>query len=243
MLAGLKRICLISLLVFLGSAANAQNLRVVTENWPPYNFFNENDQIVGSSTKIVRAVLEKAGFSYSIEVHPWARSYSIAQNNSNVLIYTILRTPFREKLFKWVRPIAPANTYHFYRLAARNDLSLKTIEDAMRHRIGVVRNNVIHQTLRQKGFVDGKNIIAVNKQVQVIKMLFAKRLDYIILQEMTATAELSDAGFSISQVHKSIFFIDAYSYMAYSNGTSDEIVNRTIAAFDELVKNGDLLVD
>ncbi len=243
MLAELKRFCLIGLLIFLGSAANAQNLRVVTENWPPYNFVDKNDQIVGSSTEVVRAVLERAGFSYSIEVHPWARSYSIAQNNSNVLIYTVLRTPFREKLFKWVRPIAPANTYHFYRLAARNDLSLKTIEDAMRHPIGVVRNNVIHQTLRQKGFVDGKNIIAVNKQVQVIKMLFAKRLDYIILQEMTATAELSDAGFSISQVHKSIFFIDAYSYMAYSNGTSDEIVNRTIATFDELVKNGDLLVD
>jgi hypothetical protein len=66
---------------------------------------------------------------------------------------------------------------------------------------------------------------------------------YIILQERTANAELSDAGFSIGQVHKSVFFIDAYSYMAYSNGTSDEIVNRTIAAFDELVTIGDLLVD
>jgi len=100
MSAGLKRLCLISLLVCLGSAANAQHLRVVTENWPPYNFFNQNDQIVGSSTEVVRAVLEKAGFSYSIEVYPWARSYSIAQNNSNVLIYTILRTPFRENLLK-----------------------------------------------------------------------------------------------------------------------------------------------
>jgi hypothetical protein len=47
----------------------------------------------------------------------------------------------------------------------------------------------------------------------------------------------------IAQVQKSVFFIDANSYMAYSKGTSDEIVDRTIAAFDELVKNGDLLVD
>ena len=243
MLAELKHICLIGLLVCLGSAANAQNLRVVTENWPPYNFIDKNDQIVGNSTEIVKAVPEKAGFSYSIEVHPWARSYSIAQNDSNVLIYTILRTPFRENLFKWVRPIAPANAYSFYRLAARDDLSLKTIEDAKRHRIGVVRNNVIHQTLRQRGFVDGENIIAVNKQAQIIKMLFAHRLNYIILQERTANAEFTDAGFSIAKVQKSVFFINAYSYMAYSNGTSDEIVDRTIAAFDELVKHGNLLVD
>ncbi len=90
-----------------------QDINVVTENWRPYNY-EENSKIKGSSTKIVQTVLNQSGFQYAINLYPWARSYQEALNNKNTLIYTIVRIPLREHLFKWVGPVAHADTVAFF---------------------------------------------------------------------------------------------------------------------------------
>ncbi|MDP6688032.1 MAG: transporter substrate-binding domain-containing protein [Alphaproteobacteria bacterium] len=81
------------------SAQARDRVAVVTETWKPYSY-EENGIVKGSATKIVRAVLERAGIDYSIQVYPWARAYKTALNRESVVLFAVVRTEEREKLFK-----------------------------------------------------------------------------------------------------------------------------------------------
>ena len=73
-------------------------INVVTENSFPYQYL-ENFSIEGPASRLVKRVLEEAGFEYSQTVLPWARAYKYAQTAPNTLIYSIARTPERENNF------------------------------------------------------------------------------------------------------------------------------------------------
>ena len=92
------RIILILLCWLLSAQVSAIRLTVVTEDLYPYNYI-ENGELKGQATEIVVKVLKHAGIDYSIQVYPWARAYNLALNNKNVLIYSIVKIPSREKLF------------------------------------------------------------------------------------------------------------------------------------------------
>ena len=74
------------------SSVYAQSIAVVTEDWEPYNYL-ENNEVVGISTTVVRKVLNKAGIGINggIQMYPWARAYKMVKENKNTLIYTIIR--------------------------------------------------------------------------------------------------------------------------------------------------------
>ena len=125
-------------MVILTGVAGSEEIHVCTENWPPY-YYEINGEIKGISTAIVKAVLKEAGLNYTINVYPWARAYDMALNDKNVLIYTIARTPEREKLFKWVGEITPADSIIAYKLKKRGDIIVKTVQDLKKYKIGVVK--------------------------------------------------------------------------------------------------------
>ena len=75
----------------------------------------------------------------------------------NILIYSIGRSPEREKLFKWIDIISPYEVY-FYKLKSRKDISIKNLEDAKKYRIGGVNNDIRTQYLLGKGFSKDSNI-------------------------------------------------------------------------------------
>ena len=75
-----KRNALLTFLTLLSFASfGANHISVVTEDWPPYNYLDENGEMTGYSTKVVKKVLEKANVQYDIRLYPWARSYEMAQ--------------------------------------------------------------------------------------------------------------------------------------------------------------------
>lgn len=147
------------LLVLVPRCVRGAEITVVTEDWKPYNYM-EGDKIVGFSTEIVEAVLQKAKVSFTLQLYPWSRSYKMALEEQNVLIYTIARTGERENLFKWVGPFAPRLVYLF-KLKKRADIVLNTLEDAKKYKIGVVRDDATTQLLLQNGF-------EVNTQLDIV---------------------------------------------------------------------------
>ena len=80
------RALLFCLLSVLSGLSVAKPLLVVTEDWPPYNFLDKKNQVVGQSTDIVKAILAEAKLDYEIHLFPWARSYQKSLNGKNVLI-------------------------------------------------------------------------------------------------------------------------------------------------------------
>jgi polar amino acid transport system substrate-binding protein len=160
----------------------------------------------------------------------------MAQQEANVLIYLIARTPEREPLFKWVGEIMRID-YHFYKLKERKDIVVPDLQSAKNYSVGVLREDVRYQYLRTQGFtklvVSGLNIDnfrkLLNQQVQLVPM---PESDVVML---CREAKVDFAGL------EQVYTLDTMAtglYMAYSQSTSDDIVVRTRAAFDSLKAEG-----
>ncbi|OUL56990.1 hypothetical protein B1199_16635 [Pseudoalteromonas ulvae] len=177
-------------------------LRVVTEEWPPYNYTNDNGKVVGTATAKVRWILDQAGIDYTLESYPWARAIDLAANNKNVAIFSVYRTQVREHTFKWVCPlISPVPTF-MYKLKDRTDLNVTSFEDAKRYQVSVTRGDLAQDVLTKAGFELGVNLdLAANGQVS-IKKLFAKRIDFVIYSEIALLEQLKKINRSYDSIQK-----------------------------------------
>ncbi len=61
------------------SVAAAGPVRVLTEEFPPYNY-TEGGKITGLGTEVVEAVLQQLGLQGQFQSLPWARAYETASN-------------------------------------------------------------------------------------------------------------------------------------------------------------------
>lgn len=230
----LKVFIFTSLLLAAVSSA-AQDIKIVTEDFPPYNY-EEKGEVTGLSTKIVRAVLKEAGMDCNISLYPWARSYNMALEQENVLIYSILRISEREKLFKWVGEIAVSEMY-FFKLKERADIQITSLDDAKKYVIGVTRETAPHQYLLNKGFelkeVDSRDELSIRKLVN-------RRIDLMPYYGIPFVYKVKGLGYDPEQFEKVYFLKDASEklYMAFGAKTSDSIVEKFRKALEKIKADG-----
>lgn len=221
--------------------ASAQSIRVVTEDYPPYNF-EKNGVVEGVSTAVVRAVLAEAGLDAQIQLMPWARAYELAQHADNVLIYSMARTSAREDMFKWVGQVAPSEWF-LYSYRGR-EVPLKTLEDAKRYRIATVYQDVGEQYLLEKGFDRKRNLQSSNRYAHNYEKLKLGRVDLWIASSVLADYLAREAGSDPALQLKAELKLEEIGdnglYMAFSLGTSDALVERCRQAFERLRRAGRL---
>lgn len=216
----------------------AEELTVVTEDWPPYNYMTESG-VAGIATDIVKATLAKAEISIqnnTIELLPWARAYRQSLDKKNVLIYTILRTPEREELFYWIGPIVPSQPFHFYK--HRDSLCrVEHLEDAKKYQIGVLRNSIDEQFLSSHHFPE-KSINPIYSQNLNMKKLLKDHLDLIIDSDETLRMRCDSMNLDYNEFEQLIVAFEKEYYMALSRHTSTATVTRINQAFNELAQSG-----
>jgi polar amino acid transport system substrate-binding protein len=223
-------------------ALAASELRIVTEELPPYNM-TQGGQVTGMSTEVVQAVLKDVGMpAPAIQSMPWARAYDIALNTENVLIYSITRTPQREKLFKWVGVIAPTQWYLFSR-TGRSLPAIKSVEEARKHQIATVNEDVGEQYLVSKGFVIGKNLQSSNKYEFNYDKLRGGRVDLWVANDLVAHYLSRRAGDDPAQVLVRALPLPDLGgsdglYMAFSLKTPDAVVERFRAGLEAVRRSG-----
>lgn len=185
----LNRLLLLSVLMLLAASAFSQPasaepaLRIVTEELPPYNM-TQDGRATGMSTEVVQAVLKEIGVEAPIQSMPWARAYELALNDSNVLIYSIARTPAREELFHWVGAIAPTQWYIFS--LAERPIKLNSLNDARGHQIATVNQDVGEQYLVSKGFRIGEELQSSTKYEHNFRKLKVDHVELWISNELNA---------------------------------------------------------
>ncbi|WP_114972935.1 substrate-binding periplasmic protein [Rhodoferax ferrireducens] len=210
--------------------AQAQAVRVVTEA-TSYSFLKDG-KMAGPATEVVELSLKRAGLvDYQINLYPWARSYDMALKEPNVLIYLIARTPAREPQFKWAGEIMKMQ-YHLYKLKDRN-VMVRNLEDARNFTIGVMRDDVRHQYLKEKGFT---RLVVSAQPADNFRKLLSGQVDIVPLPDDDAASMCKETNFSCENLQK-IFTLDEMStglYMAYSNSTPDAVVQRTKDAFEKI---------
>jgi polar amino acid transport system substrate-binding protein len=221
------------------AATAAQPVRVLTEEFPPYNY-TENGRITGLSTEVVEAVFKELGLQGQYQSMPWARAYETARTTPGVLIFSIGRTPERDKLFKWVGVIAPT-VYYLYGNPGRN-YRVDSLEAARNYQIGTVNEDVGEQFLVKHGFVKGKNLQSSVKYEHNYEKLKAGRVDLWIMSELTASYLARQAGDDPRQTLSKVYRIPELSsegyYMAFGAQTPDATVESFRKALDALRSNG-----
>jgi len=227
------------LLVASTSAARAETLKVLTEEFPPYNY-TENGRITGFSTAVVQAVLKEAQLQGDFQSLPWARAYETAQTSDSVLIYSIARNPQREKLFKWVGVIAPTQ-YYLFSLPQRK-LRFDRLEQAKAYQTATVNEDAGEQFLITKGFVKGQNLQSSVKYELNYEKLKRGRVDLWIMPELVAVYLARQAGDTPTQTLARSYAVtelgnDGY-YMAFGAGTPDALVERLAKALATIKGNG-----
>jgi len=229
--------CLLILSLIIPDTVSAQEIKVVTENFPPYNY-EEDGKLTGMATEVVQATLRQANIEAEIKLYPWARAYKMALEQENVLIYTISMSPEREDQFKWIGPIVPSLELSLYKLSKRTDIQISTLEDAKKYKMGVVRDDRIHQYFKARGFEDNKHLYLHANSDKTLMNLFRERIELKVGDNYQQPQDIEALGYSKNDVEKLLSLIVVDFYMAFSKETSDEIVEQVRAAFEQVKADG-----
>ncbi len=207
--------------------------------YPPYEY-KEAGEVKGFSIDLLKAMQSLIKREDPVKILPWPRAYDAALNKENHVVFSTMRTPQRENLFKWVGPIYSHSTF-LYRLKTRNELSINTLEDAKNHTIGTIKGFASENLLIAKGFVVGENLQRSRIELNAKKLL-KERIDFIITKDIVLKYILKDTIYSNIKAifHKELpLYLNQRAYFAFNINTDNNIINQYQAALDSLVKSGD----
>ena len=148
------KFAIVLLLIFLLSitAGLAQELTVISEDNPPFNFIKDG-VFTGSATEVVREIMRRLDLPTEIQVLTWARGYQLALSQPNVVLFSTARTQEREHLFHWVGPIYKVR-FGFYAKRGSGPY-LTCLADAKKvGAIATYKDDVREQLLKSQGFTN-----------------------------------------------------------------------------------------
>jgi polar amino acid transport system substrate-binding protein len=236
-----KETCVVALVVFLAFfcvQVFATKLNILTEHLAPYQIVSKGS-IKGLSTEIVVATLNESQYAFDITAYPWALSFSRAKLGKNTCIYSLARIPERESLFKWVGHIA-SSTVSLYSIK-NSPIDISTIEEAKKYNIAVIRDDVTHQFLLTKGFVENENLYVVNNYDALLKLLdlASRHIDLVVLNDDLLKNRVKDLN--EASKYKNVFQLKELTlnfHFACSLNTEQKIVDNLINTMKVLEKRG-----
>lgn len=211
---------------------SSQEFTVITEEYPPFNF-EKNGKITGISTEIVREMLKRINHSDNITIMSWSEGYNLTQTKDNYMLYSTTRSPFREKLFKWVGPIVPNNTVFFKRKGS--GIAINTLDDARKVRgVGVYKDDFGELFLKERGFNNLKSVL--DNRDNLIKLVSGK-IDLWFANRPIAIFMAKQAGYS-AQIKEAFHIQEEFMYLAFSKTTPDSVIENWQSILDDMKSDG-----
>lgn len=229
-----------SLLLIYGAHAADRpdtDLVLLTENFPPYNMakngknFAQDENINGIATDIVREIFKRADITYSLTLRfPWERIYKLTLEKPGYGVFVMARLPDREKLFKWVGPIGPDDWIMLAK--ADSKITLETLNDARKYKIGAYKGDAIAETLAKQGL----NPIVVLRDQDNARKLVNGQIDLWATGDPAGRYLARQEG--VSGLKTVLRFNSAELYLALNKDVPDETVAKLQAALDQMRKEG-----
>jgi polar amino acid transport system substrate-binding protein len=220
------------ILLFAPSLLSAE-LTILTENLPNLNYL-ENGELVGLSVDIVKEIQKRVGSQEQIRVFPWARAYSLALDEKNVVLFSITYTKARKDLFKWICPLITKRDI----LVAwkESGIVINSLEDAKNvKRVGTIRDDSKEQLLKSLGFT---NLEPVSDEQKNAKKLMLGRIDLWVNKQPGLKTVCDLAEIDYSQLEEVFHLRKRDLCIAFSQKTSDSIVAKWKDAFNEMLTDG-----
>jgi polar amino acid transport system substrate-binding protein len=229
---------LVLLCLLSGALARAEPYQIVTEEWAPYNY-EDNGQLTGMSTEVVRAIMALTGDDFEIDLLPTMRATYALQNRPNTIMYSMFRTPQREPLYKWVGPIVE-ESIHPYQVAGAAP-PITSLEQLMHApQITTRHAGLVPQMLESLGFRNLDKSAAESHQLY--RMLLAGRTELIVGDTDAGVAyysrQLGIAPGTLRRVPIELY--RSSLYIAFSRDSDDALVAAWAAALATLRRSGEL---
>ncbi len=224
------------LALFLPLVTMASEIRIVTEEFPPYDFRGKDGGVEGFATEVVKEVLYDLGVEAQIDILPWSRAFKMAAENPNTMLFSVVRTEEREELFHWAGVVCDVRSY-LYKLKSRQDIVAGKLSDLENYRTGVVRGWAGQKYLHKNNF---RHLEEVADSDQNILKLIRGRVDLIEDYEANIIFRMKKLGFDPNLVEK-VFFnaeISGPLYAVFNRATPDDTVARFERAFALVHQDG-----
>jgi ABC-type amino acid transport substrate-binding protein len=217
------------------NGAVLDNFTLMTEQYPPYNF-EQDGQLQGIFVEILGEILKRDGSKQTakdIKLYPWARGYKEVQSNVNSLLFGMTRSEEREKMFKWVGPLAPTKVVLLAKKS--NKIVLKNKNELTNYLSGAIRDDIGHQLLTEAGV---KDIDLSSDMLSCIKKLDSDRIKLWAYEENVGFWELKNQGKNTADYESVYVLLSSDLYIAFNKSASDDIIKRVQTLFEEIKKDG-----
>ncbi len=198
-------------------------LNYLTEEFPPYNFI-EGGKPAGLSVEILRAVMDASGANGSaVAVHlvPWAEALEQVRANTSSVVFSIVRTPEREGLYRWAGPFTKSS-FVLYAAVSRN-ITISSAADLNSYDIGVVESTVEGDLLIGQG-VDASHIVSASTPSELVGMLASGQIDLWATGDLTGRYEMQKAGLNPND-YESVYVLSQDDfYFAFGKDVPDTMV-------------------
>lgn len=215
----------------MAAHSNNDEYSGMTEDFPPFNF-TENEKVVGYSTDVIELAFKKAQLKTTFTQWPWLRAYNEAKNVPKHYVYSTSRTPEREKLFKWVGPIAKDSVY----LMVLKDSPIKEVSDFKALKKYSVSGQAGDQPvlfLQQNGF----DVLIAADEAARMNMFKEKKIAMDIMT--TGSQEIYEKLWKL-KYRRVAFMYDTDYWAAFNLNTPDEVIAKLNKAIAEMKNNGTL---
>lgn len=226
----------INLLLICSCGLFAQ-LNVYAPAYPPMVIQDkESGEISGIASNVVKELVKIAELDIKLQILPWSNAYSKVINGENSLLYPVIRTKEREKLFNWIGPV---NRFHYGIYSLKPVITqYNSIHEFGSSRIGVLRGGVDSSYLKKKEY---ENIIEGNSIELLLNMLIKGRIEYLMMDDATLLYYLDKISVPVTIYnHLSLddVTVDPFSYLVLSRDSDEVYLEKLNSAMSELRSSG-----
>jgi len=143
----MKPLKLITLLIilcsFLTATVQARKLLIVAEDWAPFEFENDNGDVMGIDVDIASYIFDKMGVDFVVRILPWKRAWKMMERGEADAVFSTSRKEKRMPYLNYPKENMWTSEYVFFVQTSKKQPRLNGYADAKRQnlRIGIINGN------------------------------------------------------------------------------------------------------
>lgn len=234
-------LCSLCLIAWAYSATAAETsqtpLRLLTEHSFPASYLNDQGQVDGATTQLLRLLAEDLNEPIHIELMPWARAFHTATSQPRTALYETAQSKERLPLFHWVGPLKVYRLWVYGRkdrlTADTNIATLSQLHTACEY-----RDSIYLKHLQQLGFIPEQQLVMTVRKAQCRDMFLQQRVDLIIWNEFFAESLQQALAEQGTELVKITPIDDVALYLAFSLDHSESYIKRWQQALEQSYRDG-----
>lgn len=178
-------------------------------NYPPYEFLDENGQPAGYNVDLTRAIAKQMGIAVEIRLGPWGDIRRGLESHQIDIIQSMFYSKERDTTYSF----SPAHAVVNHAIVVRSGDALpKSLADLSGKTIVVMDGDIMHDAAVKNGYA--KQIVLVKSQEEALRQLASGKYDCALVAKMPAHYWINKHRWKNLQVADQSILSPEYCYAA-----------------------------